>query len=176
MTSVSPSSTGPSTKRPKVRSNSIFSSIMMDTFLSSPTSPREISTNYGLQKSSPLLPAPLLPLTGDIRIMACSPGGQTKGYILLPGRKKTPTTESLRKNPSRNNGISSKTKSLSLKGRFRSQFNWSLSNLVAMLRYNLFTYRDLWEWLNKPFNVPALVPVGEQMRLEFSNIGQQNAI
>jgi hypothetical protein len=108
--------------------------------------------------------------------MACSPGGQTKGYILLPGRKKTPTTESLRKNPSRNNGISSKTKSLSLKGRFRSQFNWSLSNLVAMLRYNLFTYRDLWEWLNKPFNVPALVPVGEQMRLEFNNIGQQNAI
>lgn len=60
--------------------------------------------------------------------------------------------------------------------RFRSQFNWSLSNLVAMLRYNLFTYRDLWEWLNKPFNVPALLPVGEQMRLEFSNIGQQNAI
>jgi hypothetical protein len=60
--------------------------------------------------------------------------------------------------------------------RFRSQFNWSLSNLVAMLRHNLFTYRDLWEWLNKPFNVPALLPVGEQMRLEFSNIGQQNAI
>lgn len=26
---------------------------------------------------------------------------------------------------------------------FRSRFNWSLSNLVAMLRYNLFTYRNL---------------------------------
>jgi hypothetical protein len=51
--------------------------------------------------------------------------------------------------------------------KFRSQFNWSLSNLVAMLRYNLFTYRDLWEWLNKPFEVPAIVPAGEQLALEF---------
>lgn len=51
--------------------------------------------------------------------------------------------------------------------KFRSQFNWSLSNLVAMLRYNLFTYRDLWEWINKPFDVPAMVPHGEQLALEF---------
>ncbi|MDD2319366.1 MAG: transposase [Geobacteraceae bacterium] len=28
--------------------------------------------------------------------------------------------------------------------KFRSSMNWSLSYLVAMLRYNLFTYRDLW--------------------------------
>ena len=27
---------------------------------------------------------------------------------------------------------------------FRSKFRWSLSNLVAFLRWNLFTYRDLW--------------------------------
>ena len=51
--------------------------------------------------------------------------------------------------------------------KFRSQFDWSLSNLVAMLRYNLFTYRDLWEWINKPFQVPAIVPQGEQLALEF---------
>lgn len=51
--------------------------------------------------------------------------------------------------------------------KFISLFNWSLSNLVAMLRYNLFTYRDLWEWINKPFEVPALVPVGDQLTLEF---------
>mgnify|MGYP007068951931 FL=1 len=51
--------------------------------------------------------------------------------------------------------------------KFKSQFNWSLSNLVAMLRYNLFTYRDLWEWLNKPFEVAAIVPRGEQLMLEF---------
>jgi len=27
-----------------------------------------------------------------------------------------------------------------------------------MLRYNLFTYRDLWEWLNKPFDTPPIEP------------------
>jgi len=32
-----------------------------------------------------------------------------------------------------------------------SKLNWSLSNLVALLRMNLFTHRDLLEWLNKPF-------------------------
>jgi hypothetical protein len=41
---------------------------------------------------------------------------------------------------------------------FRSTFGWSLSNLVAMLRFNLFTYRDLWEWLNKPFETPPEIP------------------
>ena len=30
--------------------------------------------------------------------------------------------------------------------KFRSTFAWSVSNLVAMLRYNLFTYRNLWAW------------------------------
>jgi len=35
----------------------------------------------------------------------------------------------------------------------RSKFNWSLSNLVALLRMNLFTHRDLRAWLNKPFDV-----------------------
>lgn len=36
----------------------------------------------------------------------------------------------------------------------KSQFNWSLSNLIAMLRFNLFSYRDLWSWLNAPFASP----------------------
>jgi len=51
--------------------------------------------------------------------------------------------------------------------KFRSSMNWSLSNLVAMLRYNLFTYRDLWLWLDNPFEVPAIVPVEEQLTLAF---------
>ncbi len=51
--------------------------------------------------------------------------------------------------------------------RFRSSMNWSLSNLVAMLRYNLFTYRDLWLWLNNPFEVPAIIPGDEQLMLTF---------
>ena len=33
----------------------------------------------------------------------------------------------------------------------RSTFGWSLSNLSAMLRFNLLTYRELWSWLDKPF-------------------------
>jgi hypothetical protein len=37
---------------------------------------------------------------------------------------------------------------------FRSRFGWAVSNLVALLRLNLFTYRDLWEWLNRPFDTP----------------------
>jgi hypothetical protein len=55
--------------------------------------------------------------------------------------------------------------------KFRSQFTWSLSNLIALLRYNLFTYRDLWEWINKPFDVPAIVPQGEQLTLGFKYLG-----
>jgi len=36
----------------------------------------------------------------------------------------------------------------------RSTFEWSLSNLVALLRQQLFVYRDLFTWLNDPFNAP----------------------
>jgi Transposase DDE domain/Domain of unknown function (DUF4372) len=50
---------------------------------------------------------------------------------------------------------------------FRSSFGWSLSNLIAMLRYNLFTYRDLWAWIDSPYEVPPIVPTGEQLALEF---------
>jgi hypothetical protein len=39
----------------------------------------------------------------------------------------------------------------------RSRFAWSLSNLVALLRMNLFTHRDLWAWLDQPFEGPAAV-------------------
>jgi IS4 transposase len=35
----------------------------------------------------------------------------------------------------------------------KSQFGWSLSNLLAMLRFNLFSYRDLWLWLDAPFSL-----------------------
>jgi hypothetical protein len=43
----------------------------------------------------------------------------------------------------------------------QSKFKWSLSNLVALLRMNLFTHRDLWTWLNKPFDI-APVPYEQQ--------------
>jgi hypothetical protein len=49
---------------------------------------------------------------------------------------------------------------------FRSTFGWHLSRLVALLRVNLFTYRDLWEWLNDPFQTPPLGPP-EQLTITF---------
>jgi hypothetical protein len=51
--------------------------------------------------------------------------------------------------------------------KFRSTLGWSLSNLVAMLRYNLFTYRDLWTWLDNPFETPPIVPSAEQLVLSY---------
>jgi len=36
----------------------------------------------------------------------------------------------------------------------KSQFAWSLSNLIALLRQQLFVYRDLYQWLNDPFQAP----------------------
>lgn len=36
----------------------------------------------------------------------------------------------------------------------KSTFVWSLSNLVALLRQQLFVYRDLLNWLNDPFQAP----------------------
>jgi Transposase DDE domain/Domain of unknown function (DUF4372) len=36
----------------------------------------------------------------------------------------------------------------------RSQFGWSLSNLVALLRQQLFVYRDLYSWIDNPFAAP----------------------
>ena len=40
----------------------------------------------------------------------------------------------------------------------KATFAWSLSNLVALLRMNLFVYRDLWAWLNEPFTKPPQWP------------------
>jgi hypothetical protein len=50
--------------------------------------------------------------------------------------------------------------------RFRSTFGWHLSRLIALLRVNLFTYRDLGQWLDDPFKTPPLGPP-EQLMLAF---------
>jgi len=52
----------------------------------------------------------------------------------------------------------------------KSKFGWSLSNLVAFLRWNLFSYKDLWEWLDKPFEVVPEIPPPVQMQLPFKGI------
>jgi len=50
----------------------------------------------------------------------------------------------------------------------RSNFGWSLSNLVALLRMNLFTHRDLWAWLDKPFDVLPESVVQEKLQFDFA--------
>jgi hypothetical protein len=47
----------------------------------------------------------------------------------------------------------------------RSKFGWALSNLVALVRWNLFTHRDLWTWLDNPFETPAFEPPHVQLAL-----------
>jgi hypothetical protein len=48
----------------------------------------------------------------------------------------------------------------------KSAFGWSLSNLAAMLRQQLFIFRDLWLWLNAPMEgPPAARAVGEQLSM-----------
>ena len=49
----------------------------------------------------------------------------------------------------------------------KASFRWSLSNLVALLRMNLFTHRDLWRWLDEPYETPPIPYAQEQMRLAF---------
>ena len=41
--------------------------------------------------------------------------------------------------------------------RLKAKFGWSLANLVALLRQQLFVYRDLWKWLDAPFEGPPAV-------------------
>jgi hypothetical protein len=47
----------------------------------------------------------------------------------------------------------------------KSSYGWSLSNLAAMLRFNLLTYRDLWAWLDAPYAVPVMEPLVTQLSL-----------
>lgn len=50
----------------------------------------------------------------------------------------------------------------------KARFGWSLSNLVALLRMNLFVYRDLWTWLDAPFVAPPLPPEPVQPAFAFA--------
>ena len=51
----------------------------------------------------------------------------------------------------------------------RSRLGWSLSNLVALLRMNLFVHRDLWAWLDEPYTAPPDTPDGtHQTEMSFA--------
>lgn len=49
-----------------------------------------------------------------------------------------------------------------------SQFGWSLANLVALLRMNLFTHRDLMAWVNQPFTTPPDRQAHPQAEMAFT--------
>jgi len=49
-----------------------------------------------------------------------------------------------------------------------SRFGWSLANLVALLRMNLFTHRDLMAWLDQPFASPPDPQDDPQAALAFA--------
>jgi len=49
----------------------------------------------------------------------------------------------------------------------KAKFGWSLSNLVAILRMNLFVHRDLWAWLDHPYEGPPLSTMQPQAKLQF---------
>ncbi len=50
----------------------------------------------------------------------------------------------------------------------RARFGWSLSNLTALLRQQLFVYRDLFAWIDHPFqSPPVLDPLAEQLGLSW---------
>jgi len=55
-----------------------------------------------------------------------------------------------------------------------SKANWSFSNLASMLRLNLFTYRDLLDWLHNPFGTPPIVPRAEQLVLPSHDLDRQH--
>jgi IS4 transposase len=59
----------------------------------------------------------------------------------------------------------------------RARFGWSLSNLAALLRQQLFVYRDLWQWIDQPFQPPPLLEaVAEQIPLfSSSNLDSRTA-
>jgi hypothetical protein len=49
----------------------------------------------------------------------------------------------------------------------RSRFSWSLSNLIALLRHQLFVYRDLFTWLDNPFEGPPALAEVDVKQLSF---------
>ena len=52
--------------------------------------------------------------------------------------------------------------------KFKSKFNWSLYTLCAILPTNLFSRRNLWDWLNAPFHEKSNKPKHElQLSLSF---------
>lgn len=50
----------------------------------------------------------------------------------------------------------------------QTKFSWSLSRLLALLRQQLFVYRDLWRWLESPFEAPIPLTAADSPQLPFA--------
>ena len=50
----------------------------------------------------------------------------------------------------------------------KARYGWSLSNLVALLRQQLFVHRDVWIWLDQPFTGPPIPGSTQQLLLALS--------
>lgn len=50
----------------------------------------------------------------------------------------------------------------------RARYGWSLSNLCALLRQQLFVYRDLFPWLDDPFQPPPALADGHDAQLQLA--------
>jgi len=51
----------------------------------------------------------------------------------------------------------------------KAKFGWSLSNLVAILRMNLFVHRDLWAWLDHPMKDRPYPPCNRRRNYNSDN-------
>jgi putative transposase len=51
--------------------------------------------------------------------------------------------------------------------KFKSRFSWSIYTLCSILPTNLFSKRNLWDWLNAPFHSHSLLPP-DSLQLKFS--------
>jgi hypothetical protein len=50
----------------------------------------------------------------------------------------------------------------------QAKFPWSLSRLIALLRQQLFVYRNLWAWIESPFEPPLPLTIQDSPQLPFS--------
>jgi hypothetical protein len=59
---------------------------------------------------------------------------------------------------------------------YTSKAAWSFSNMASMVRLNLFTHRDLRQWLDEPFLNEPLQPGPQQQELNLPGLGQREGV
>jgi hypothetical protein len=57
--------------------------------------------------------------------------------------------------------------------KLRSKYHWSFSNMIALFRLNILTYKNLWIWIDCPFEAPP-VTQSDQLTLQFLDSTSEN--